>query len=209
MNDIKFGKYLKRARKKYNFSKEYVANILKVKESLVSDWESGRLTLNDEYMEKLSLFYGVNLYKKRSKNITMEVIIMVIIFLVLSLCIRFYYLNKYEMKEFKLDSYNYKVEPTGKYIYAYDNSYLFIDNIKYNGDDVTTKVTFSILDNEGNLIEGYTKTSETEVGVNELLKNIKTSIKRNFGNKEKDKIYYTLYFNGRVIRDNFVILPLK
>ena len=28
-------------------------------------------------------------------------------------------------------------------------------------------------------------------------------------NKEKDKIYYTLYFNGRVIRDNFVILPLK
>ena len=134
---------------------------------------------------------------------------MVIIFLVLSLCIRFYYLNKYEMKEFKVDSYNYKVEPTGKYIYAYDSSYLFIDNIKYNGDDVTTKVTFSILDNEGNLIEGYTKTSETEVGVNELLKNIKTSIKRNFGNKEKDKIYYTLYFNGRVIRDNFVILPLK
>ena len=92
------------------------------------------------------------------------------------------------MKEFKVDSYNYKVEPTGKYIYAYDNSYLFIDNIKYNGDDVTTKVTFSILDNEGNLIEGYTETSETEVGVNELLKNIKTSIKRNFGNKEKDKI---------------------
>ena len=84
MNDIKFGKYLKRVRKKYNFSKEYVANILKVKESLVSDWESGRLTLNDEYMEKLSLFYGVNLYKKRSKNITMEVIIMIIIFLVLS-----------------------------------------------------------------------------------------------------------------------------
>lgn len=209
MNDIKFGKYLKRVRKKYNFSKEYVANILKVKESLVSDWESGRLTLNDEYMEKLSLFYEVNLYKKRSKNITMEVIIMIIIFLVLTLCIRFYYLNKYEMKEFKLDSYNYKVEPTGKYIYAYDNSYLFIDNIKYNGDDVTTKVTFSILDNEGNLIEGYTETSETEVGVNELLKNIKTSIKRNFGNKEKDKIYYTLYFNGRVIRDNFVILPLK
>lgn len=73
MNDIKFGKYLKKIRKKYNFSKEYVANILKVKESLVSDWESGRLTLNDEYMEKLSLFYGVNLYKKRSKNITMEV----------------------------------------------------------------------------------------------------------------------------------------
>ena len=160
-------------------------------------------------MEKLSLFHGVNLYKKRSKNITMEVIIMIIIFLVLSFCIRFYYLNKYEMREFKLDSYNYKVEPTGKYIYAYDNSYLFIDNIKYNGDDVTTKVTFSILDNEGNLIEGYTETSETEVGVNELLKNIKTSIKRNFGNKEKDKIYYTLYFNGRVIRDNFVILPLK
>ena len=160
-------------------------------------------------MEKLSLFYGINLYKKRSKNITIEVIIMIIIFLVLSLCIRFYYLNKYEMKEFKLDSYNYKVEPTGKYIYAYDNSYLFIDNIKYNGDDVTTKVTFSIFDNEGNLIEGYTETSETEVGVNELLKNIKTSIKRNFGNKEKDKIYYTLYFNGRVIRDNFVILPLK
>ena len=209
MNDIKFGKYLKRVRKKYNFSKEYVANILKVKESLVSDWESGRLTLNDEYMEGFSLFYGVNLYKKRSKNITMEVIIMIIIFLVLTLCIRFYYLNKYEMKEFKLDSYNYKVEPTGKYIYAYDNSYLFIDNIKYNGNDMTTKVTFSILDNEGNLIEGYTKTSETEVGVNELLKNIKTSIKRNFGNKEKDKIYYTLYFNGRVIRDNFVILPLK
>ena len=53
MNDIKFGKYLKRVRKKYNFSKEYVANILKVKESLVSDWESGKLTLNDEYMEKL------------------------------------------------------------------------------------------------------------------------------------------------------------
>lgn len=209
MNDIKFGKYLKKIRKKYNFSKEYVANILKVKESLVSDWESGSLTLNVEYMEKLSLFYGVNLYKKRSKNITMEVIIMIIIFLVLTLCIRFYYLNKYEMKEFKLDSYNYKVEPTGKYIYAYDNSYLFIDNIKYNGDDVTTKVTFSILDNDGNLIEGYTETSETEVGVNELLKNIKTSIKRNFGNKEKDKIYYTLYFNGRVIRDNFVILPLK
>ena len=26
---------------------------------------------------------------------------------------------------------------------------------------------------------------------------------------EKDKIYYTLYFNGRVIRDNFVILPFK
>lgn len=46
------------------------------------------------------------------------------------------------MKEFKLDSYNYKVDFTGKYIYAYDNSYLFIDNIKYNGDDVTTKVTF-------------------------------------------------------------------
>ena len=84
-----------------------------------------------------------------------------------------------------------------------------IDNIKYNGDDLTTKVTFSILDNAGNLIEGYTETSETEVGVNELLKNIKTSIKRNFGKKEKDKIYYTLYFNGRVIRDNFVILPLK
>ena len=209
MIDIKFVKYLKRVRKKYNFSKEYVANILKVKESLVSDWESGRLTLNDEYMEKLSLFYGVNLYKKRSKNITMELIIMIIIFLVLTLCIRFYYLNKYEMKEFKLDSYNYKVETTGKYIYAYDNSYLFIDNIKYNDDDVTTKVTFSILDNAGNLIEGYTETSETEVGVNELLKNIKTSIKRNFGNKEKDKIYYTLYFNGRVIRDNFVILPLK
>ena len=209
MNDIKFGKYLKKIRKKYNFSKEYVANILKVKESLVSDWESGRLILNDEYMEKLSLFYGINLYKKRSKNITMEVIIMIIIFLVLSLCIRFYYLNKYEMKEFKVDSYNYKVEPTGKYMYAYDSSYLFIDNIKYNGDDVTTKVTFSILDNNGNLIEGYTETSETEVGVNELLKNIKTSIKRNFGNKEKDKIYYTLYFNGRVIRDNFVILPLK
>ena len=40
MNDIKFGKYLKKIRKKYNFSKEYVANILKVKESLVSDWES-------------------------------------------------------------------------------------------------------------------------------------------------------------------------
>ena len=33
MNDIKFGKYLKKIRKKYNFSKEYVANILKVKES--------------------------------------------------------------------------------------------------------------------------------------------------------------------------------
>lgn len=209
MNDIKFGKYLKKVRKKYNFSKEYVADTLKVRESLVSDWESGRVTLNDEYMEKLSLLYGVNLYKSKNKNVTLEMVIMVIIFIFLVLCIRFYYLNKYEMKEYKIYSYNYKVNFTGKYIYAYDNSYLFIDNIKYNGDDVTTKVTFSILDNDGNLIEGYTETSETEVDVNELLKNIKTSIKRNFGNKEKDKIYYTLYFNGRVIRDNFVILPLK
>ena len=132
MNDIKFGKYLKKVRKKYNFSKEYVADTLKVRDKLISEWESGRVMPNDEYIEKLSLLYGVNLYKKRSKNITMEVIIMVIIFLVLSLCIRFYYLNKYEMKEFKLDSYNYKVEPTGKYIYADDNSYLFIDNIKLN-----------------------------------------------------------------------------
>lgn len=209
MNDIKFGKYLKKIRKKYNFSKEYVADTLKVKESLVSDWESGRVTLNDEYMEKLSLLYGVNLYKKKNKNATLEMVIMIIIFIFLVLCIRFYYLNKYEMKEFKIYSYNSKVEPTGKYIYAYDNSYLFIDNIKYNGNEMTKKVTFSILDNEGNLIEGYTKTSETEVDVNELLKNIKTRLKRNFGNKEKEKVYYTLYFNGRVIRDNFVILPLK
>ena len=209
MNDIKFGKYLKKVRKKYNFSKEYVADTLKVRDKLISEWESGRVMPNDEYIEKLSLLYGVNLYKKKNKNVTLEMVIMVIIFIFLALCIRFYYLNKYEMKEYKIYSYNSKVEPTGKYIYAYDNSYLFIDNIKYNGNAMTKKVTFSILDNDGNLIEGYTKTSETEVDVNELLKNIKTTLKRNFGNEKGDKVYYTLYFNGRVIRDNFVILPLK
>ena len=85
MNDIKFGKYLKKIRKKYNFSKEYVANILKVKESLVSDWESGRLTLNDEYMEKLSLFYGINLYKKRSKNITIRFYMFYNIFFIINM----------------------------------------------------------------------------------------------------------------------------
>lgn len=67
MNDIKFGKYLKKIRKKYNFSKEYVANILKVKESLVSDWESGRLTLNDEYMENYLYFMELIYIKKEVK----------------------------------------------------------------------------------------------------------------------------------------------
>ena len=74
---------------------------------------------------------------------------------------------------------------------------------------MTKKVTFSILDNEGNLIEGYTKYSETEVDVNELLKKVKTRLKRNFGNRKEEKVYYTLYFNGRVIRDNFVLLSFK
>lgn len=209
MNDIKFGKCLKKIRKKYNFSKEYVADTLKVSDKFVSEWESGRVMPNDEYIEKLSLLYGVNLYKKENKNVILEVIIMIIIFIFSILYIRFYYLNKYEMKEYKIYSYNGKVEPSGKYIYAYDNSYLFIDNIKYNGDAMTKKVTFSILDNEGNLIEGYTKYSETEVDVNELLKKVKTRLKRNFGNRKEEKVYYTLYFNGRVIRDNFVLLSFK
>lgn len=141
MEQEKFGKLIKDLRKKHNLTQKDLADKLGVTYQAVSKWENGINMPDTTLIKKISDDFGLNLnemlsgnYEKKKKN--KKIIGVIIAFLLIVVIIVLMLFKKEDFSSKILSSNSSDFNVSGIISYTDNKSTIYINNIKYHGNDL-------------------------------------------------------------------------
>lgn len=141
MDQEKFGKLIKDLRKKHNLTQKDLADKLGVTYQAVSKWENGINMPDTTLIKKISDDFGISLnemlngeYKKKQKKLFIGIVISIILVIVVLGIIMSLKKEGFSSKILSSNSSDFNV--SGIISYTDNKSTIYINNIKYHGNDL-------------------------------------------------------------------------